>query len=367
MKVEYLIYIYGAVCAAMVFFNIIYVLTAKAGAGTADVQEERIKRLIAEQLSQRAGDVETENHKTEELEKTMKHVNGLMAFDSALKFFEDDDRNRGAIRSYKDEIEYLFLKLALYYEKEEDMKTAYYLYFLSEHISSEGRRIDSLQKVVLSCMRKRNLYCKVNGLKALMVFGHVDNVIEGIRNIDRSGFFVHEKILTESLLEYRGDKRNLAYRLLKEFQEFSPHMKHALLNYIRFYSGSYGEQIASIMRDENEDKEVRMAAIRYFGKYRDESVYDDLKAFASDSSVDMWEYRTVSISAIALYRSVETVGVLKDALHSSNWYVRRAAAIGLDSMNVSYDDMMDVLMGDDRYAREMMMYRLEGWKNRNDS
>ena len=39
--------------------------------------------------------------------------------------------------------------------------------------------------------------------------------------------------------------------------------------------------------------------------------------------------------------------------------MRYAAAASLESQQVDYEDLIDLTMGSDRYAREMIMYRLE--------
>ena len=47
------------------------------------------------------------------------------------------------------------------------------------------------------------------------------------------------------------------------------------------------------------------------------------------------------------------------AVHSANWYVRFNAANSLEALHLDYTDLIDVLSGSDRYAREMIMYRLD--------
>ena len=44
---------------------------------------------------------------------------------------------------------------------------------------------------------------------------------------------------------------------------------------------------------------------------------------------------------------------------SSNWYIRYNASQSLDQLGVEYLDLLDILSGKDRYAREMLEYRLE--------
>ena len=70
----------------------------------------------------------------------------------------------------------------------------------------------------------------------------------------------------------------------------------------------------------------------------------------------------MAASALPSYPDSEAIYVLKEALHSGNWYVRSAAAQSLEQMHVDYTDVMDIAAGSDRYAREMMLYRLESRK-----
>ncbi len=51
--------------------------------------------------------------------------------------------------------------------------------------------------------------------------------------------------------------------------------------------------------------------------------------------------------------------VLKNSLHSANWYIRSAAAKSLEAHHVEYADLESIMLGTDRYAKEMVMYRLE--------
>ena len=47
------------------------------------------------------------------------------------------------------------------------------------------------------------------------------------------------------------------------------------------------------------------------------------------------------------------------AMNSSNWYIRSNAASSLEAHGLSYEQMFQVLSGGDRYAREMLAYRLK--------
>ena len=76
-------------------------------------------------------------------------------------------------------------------------------------------------------------------------------------------------------------------------------------------------------------------------------------AFAQNEDPVQWEYATVSVFSLSRYEGHQVIEALKKALHSSNWYVRYAAAVSLESQHVNYEDLIDIVAGNDRYAREM--------------
>ena len=46
-------------------------------------------------------------------------------------------------------------------------------------------------------------------------------------------------------------------------------------------------------------------------------------------------------------------------MHSPNWYVRYNSATSLEKLGFDYEDLLGGAAGSDRYAREMLTYRLE--------
>lgn len=117
--------------------------------------------------------------------------------------------------------------------------------------------------------------------------------------------------------------------------------------------------MAQILRDPARNKELRFSAIRYFGRYPDEGARQLLLDFVRDRDPLRWEYAAISASALARYPGQEVVDALLRAMHSPNWYVRYNASTSLEAHGLTYEEMLEVLAGDDRYAREMLSYRLE--------
>lgn len=357
MKIEVMIYIYGAVCVSMIIFNIVYNLLLKRDEQRVKYRSKSLEDKIQIQLERIEKNLKVQEEHLDYLRHTLKRVNNLICFDHALDDILKKQPEIG--EKYLHQIQSVILYLAILYKNKEPMQAGYFSYFLSCYCVNRQMPIDSLQEVILEYVKEENFYCKVNGLNALYHFAGVDKIVKAIKIIDDGKIFIHEKIITEGLLSYEGDQKQLMASLWEEKDKFTTHMQLAILNYIRFQSGDYKEKMFTIMQDKKQDKELRLSAIRYFGKYKYETALEPLLAFVVDKDPSHWEFATVAASALSRYSGECVIDALKEALHSGNWYIRYSAAESLEMHNVEYSDLIDVVRGNDRYAREMMTYRLE--------
>ena len=358
MKIEMLIYVYGAVCLSMIGFNILYNLLLKRREPRLEKRCRKIKSQAEVQLNAiREGKPIDPKH-LRYLQRSLRRINNLIAFDRVLKpLFEDTHDDAGT--KYLLQIQPVILYLAVLYDHRDTMQTAYFSFFLSRYMMKRQMPIDSLQDILLGYLKKENLYCCVNALQALYAFGNAEHIVTALKIQDKSKVFVHEKILTEGLLSFTGDHDDLIRRLWENIDFYSEHTQLAILNYIRFQSDGYKEEMFAVMQDKTKGKELRLSAIRYFGRYDYEPALESLLSFASDKDLSNWEYATVSISSLARYTGERVIDTLKQALHSSNWYIRQSASVSLEAHGMDYISLMDVIVGNDRYAREMITYRLE--------
>ena len=113
------------------------------------------------------------------------------------------------------------------------------------------------------------------------------------------------------------------------------------------------------MADPGEDKELRLSAIRYFGRYAYPPAKPALLEFAALKDPLLWEYAAISASALASYEGRDVTDALIGAIYSSNWYIRSNAAASLTARGLGHDDLIAVTGGGDRYVREMMLYQMQ--------
>lgn len=367
---EVLIYGYGAVCLSMIVFNIIYnIVLKKKEPGTAK-KAEHVREAL---LKIYDGDMsENEKNRTQadvrEFLKAEKLDLGksedLLTLSQALSMLFDGNQAEAA-EGFIEGLQPLLPGFAESYLKKDSMQTAYFAVFLQNYRRSS--KYDAhLLDVLLKYASQENMYCRINALDAFYAIGNAEYVVKAVAIQDKMSVFLHDKILTEGLLSFSGNHKELIEKITGHFQEFTVQTRLAVLNYIRLKSDSCQEFMYRIMTDEREDRELRLSAVRYFGRYPWEQARSPLIAFAMDKEMFHWEYAAVAAGALKEYKGEDVIAALKTALYSSNWYVRYNAAVSLEASGLSYTHLIDVMAGNDRFAREMMEYRLEERKLRKD-
>ena len=245
-----------------------------------------------------------------------------------------------------------------FYEGRADTRQAYYSYLVTRFHAMKYAPGEPLTAFLMEQIRQaRSLYNLENALRAVYSSGQVPLVLEALRAVDGAdGVFIHEKLLIDGLLTFE-DRDALIAALWERFPQYGVEMRELLLDYIRFASGGWKEPMLELLGT-TQELEIQIACLRYFGKYPDERVRPLLYDRSRDPDGPQWELCAVCMTVLASYPGGETVQLLKQGLRSRNWYVRYNAALSLRGLNVDAETVRDVLDGDDRYAREMLQYRL---------
>lgn len=246
-----------------------------------------------------------------------------------------------------------------YYAGKAGMKQAYYAYLVTRFQLMKHAPSERLTAFLLEQVReKKGLYNLENALRAIYSSSQPSLVLEALRVLDGAeDIFIHEKLLVDGLLTFE-DRDGLIALLWQCFSSFGSQMQELLLDYIRFASGAWQDQMLSLVQS-TQELEVKIACLRYFGRYPHERMRAMLYQLAADANAAEWELCAVCMTVLAAYPGEETIALLKGGLHSRNWYVRYNAALSLRSLKVGVEQVLDIMEGDDRYAREMLQYRLE--------
>lgn len=358
MGSELLLLGYGSVCLCMLVFNVVYNIALKQNDRRMEKKILRTREKISGQMALIAAGGKVEEEHIVYLKGYLSRVSNLIAFDHAMEeYFPSDEKQ--VLEEYCLQIQSLFLHLAHIYRKRGNMQAAYFAHFLSKQDQKQQTQLDRVQDILVEYMNKESLYCRVNALEALYHSGSAQSVAKAVMLLDKEGCYIHEKILTDGLLTFTGNHENLTGLLWDKLLTFTSKTQISILNYIRFETGDYCEGMFSIMTDAKKDKELRLSAIRYFGRYFYAPAKEALSGFAADKNPLNWEYAAISASSLAKYPGEEVTEILTDMMHSPNWYVRYNAAVSLGALGLDYKTLAQTIGSGDRYAREMLLYRMD--------
>lgn len=362
MRIEWLVAFYMFVSLSMTAFNFAYLLKGKTHALGLERRGERLARRVGELLDGEQGPTP---RSLVTLERIMGRLSGLESFNRAMELLEREDPERS--RRVLQAVAPVLARLSQRYDGGSVLRCTYYS-FIIRRWYSERPAGPVIEGSLLKIVRTSSFYARQSALAALAEVGSAESLAEAVVLLEGVGSFHHPKLVTEALLAFPGSRQELADRLVARFDEFRPEMQAAVINFGRMAdiehldSERYArrrEWVRGMMVDPSLDEEVRLACVRYFTRHPWEEVAEPLRYLAACEEPDKWEYAAVAASALAGYPGPETVAVLKRCLSSRAWYVRRNAAKSLCDMGLELEDLRDVLEGDDRYARDMVLFRWE--------
>ena len=202
------------------------------------------------------------------------------------------------------------------------------------------------------------MFVRQNALHTLYTSDNGEAILTAMLRMQEMKIKHNNKLIADGLMLFHGDRAHLASYLWKEFGSFDVSTRVAIVNFIKMSTLDYSEKFLKLLKDKHSHKEIRLAVIRYFGRIAYAPAGQYLVELLRQKNSE-WEYRAIAATALSAYKCDEVVEALKEALSSDNWYVRFNASESLVGMDVKYMDLVDIYNGSDRYAREILEYKVE--------
>ncbi len=357
MKIEIMIYAYIAICVSMIAYNIVYVFILRHREKALDTNSAKLEKVILDEFERIKSDDEVlESHK-KFLKKCLGRTAGITAFDKALEnIFKAEPKlcEEYLMRTYS-----VFEDLTHKYISRDTIKIAYFPYILQKYDILKHDEEGMLTDILLELLRSVNVYCRENTLKAIYSIRRPEIVVSALKVIDKNLSFHHPKLISDGLLNFKGDKEKLKEMLFESFNAYSAGMQLNILNYFRFGNIRCDKEMLELLSNEKANNELRFSAIRYFEKFPNKEAENVIQAIAENLEGRTWEYQAIASSALKSYPGDVTFRVLVENLSNANWHIRQNSAISLERQGYTYHDLISVFDGNARYAREIMRYRLD--------
>lgn len=357
MGVQIMVYAYLAVCVSMILFNCVCIILFKKNEKNSRKRDSRFQQKVKQQVLRVEQGEELSQKELKQLARRCMRVWNFAALDEQLDALRPEHGE--AVAAYSRQMRYVYIYLAMNLHRKDNIQQAHYAYMVKKYDVVVDQPLSNILDFMLEMVQSPNIYCRENALRVLYAAGDVEVLYKALRLVDGMNVFHHEKMLTDGLLSFRGDKKELIHRLLSTRRKFSLKMQLIILNFVRFSGAGYEDAFLEVLRDEKEDDELRFSAIRYLGRFPHPAARPILLEMARNPQKRRWEYAAIAASALAAYPGDDTIETLKECLHNYSWYIRSNAAVSLERFNLTYMELADVLDSNDRYAREILLYRME--------
>lgn len=343
-----LIGVYIFVCVSLIVYHILYAFYDWLSSKKQLFDTNNYARQIYFQLMQLYLGGEIDDLHAQMMQRNLKKNQYLIAFhDACARMYQEPLLGRYLYLMIP-----MFKELSIEYQKHNEMEQAYFCWVIADLYENTNVETLRLAKMILPYLDGSTIYCRENTLSALYRLGDIRGIEAAFSIISEQREFHHGKLISDGLLKFQGNHEELAKRLWSH-QEWKPEMISAIIDYIRYVSPNFKDEFYSVLKDRSSNLEVRLAILRYYRKYIYMEAYPLILACAKGE----YEIECAIVACMTLdnYQSLETIYVLKKALTSGNWYVRKNAALSLIKM-ASDQDIEEILHGKDRYAKDMLAY-----------
>ncbi len=344
---ENTLYIYLIVFLSMLVFDVVSILYRKVTDKNTELLTKKIEEQIANKKSE---DISPDDIKR--LAKNLKKIGYFIAFTSAIDSMPEDRRKK-----YLTKIKSVFSEILPHYQKEETIRQTYFIHFLAQYPYLYEENMDRVLSYIIQCTTKDSVYLRENALNTLYSIGKTSYIKEAFFQMNYLNIKHHHKLITDGLMKYRGDTKELANMLIEELKNYDEDYKVACINFFGYKKIDCNEFIYKILTSPIEHKEVKIACIRYFSNVHYEPVIETLYELLQDDK-NNWEYSAIAAMTLKKYPDKKTLEALKMAVRSHNWYVRANAAASLIELTKE-EKRKDLIRSiDDLYAKEALSYQL---------
>lgn len=358
IQVNVLIYIYMYICVCLLIFNLFYVAKERFGRKRDPKKEKRFMDSLTEALQMNGTAAVSKNEEKVWLRK-LNRCSNLIIFQQAVDDMTENgegERVEEWIRNNKN----LFFKLCTAYMKRGSMEKAFMAYIVEQHRLCGPGDKDPFAFQMKGLMMERSIYCRQNALYALYAGGQAIHVVKAYSILSRLRIEHSAKMVTDGLLYFKGNRKLLAEELWNHWSEFTDYYKICFVNFFRMISGNFTERLMTILENEENDRELRFAAIRYFRRYKYDEAGEYMCRLVDEWRESDWEYAALAALALETYPGGKSVAALKSGYGSRSWYIRYNCVQTLEKM-ISREEKEELIQSaNDRYTKEMMEYQFAG-------
>ena len=357
LKIQYLIYIYMALCACMMIYNIVYTIYNRTTEKNIEKQRNGFIKKIRNQFNLIENGIEIVAKHRKYLYNKLKWIHNLLLFEQLL-----DEQKENVRKKYLEDVKYIFYDLAIYYQKTDSVKKAYFAYIIGKYKIEDIIDKNIMTNTLFVFLEDGAMYCRDNSLKAIIKLGNIYYILKALKEINKDKYYYSVELLYEDLIEFNGNKQRLAEQMWQEFNEFNENTQIAIIKLISKYKLDYSEEFYKLLEDENTSNKIKIEVTKYYKDNIFKKVEVLLIQNTKRTGILNRELVIESAKTLSAYNSLETKETLKSLLKRNDWDIRMAASESLSILGTSYYELAEIYNGEDNIARRILKYKVQSYK-----
>lgn len=337
-------------CALMCMLTMVYSLYEHLTRGIHSRKQGRRAESLRELLNTYAeSQGEEQRKKYKQFSHMLNKPEGVLALTAALDEIGWDDSGQMTPVTRRALCQLLTEKYIRVYQKDEEAVQGMLIALLARCDASSSR----LKQSLLKNLEAKNLLVRIETLRYISAQRDRKLVLRALECIHRQPQYFSNKLLTDTLIEFRGNREALMQDLWANRAAYSQDIQISIIQTIAVLrDASFAEQIFALAEDQQADKETRLAALKYFQSVSKPEYVEAFAQFLTDLA---WEYGAVAANVL---RNYDCTGVFEQLLAgcaSRNWYVRNNCAKTLVEC-CSEEQIEQAMHAEDRYSRDSIRY-----------
>jgi len=354
IRISFIVGLFIIICIALMIFNFIITHHSR---GQSTPSADTVKKWISilnKQVTTTPDNTSGTLKHEQFLLKRLSNIEELIAYFHALQHRKSESLE--AYNNYAHKQHEAFQKLADRYKKKSSTERACYANFICDFPDLAGNPYGHMVDILISYIDNSTVHCRMSVLRVLCSIGSTHGIVNALQVINDKHLFVHKQLLTDELLNFKGDKEILGAYLWSGALHWNDNIADSVVQFITRFSDSYNEVFLPVLQNSSIGAEVRIAIIRYYGKYVCEAAQPTLIGFITEpTNINL---ACEAAFALALYPTYDTITALKSALYRPEWNLRYSASLALIKMKNTID-LLSALENESNYATELVTYMLE--------
>ncbi len=210
-------------------------------------------------------------------------------------------------------------------------------------------------------LSSHSVYCRENALKALYNLGDAEAVADAVETLSADARLHSEKLLSDGMNSFRGDRRALAEALMERFDRYDDHSQSAVITFFTVAGfHDWDERFKKRLESADISTDQRCDILRLILKEPSEETKQILiRVLRDKGKAEDWQTAAVAATGLDRYPDDgDAVDALKFGITSPAWNVRMncaAALVKLDPPEAVFDE---ILNGGDAFAADALKFAL---------